>query len=86
MSPALSRAGMALSQGNMAKQLQSLFTSHCTHEFSIEKDGRELLDLTVLLGKVEIVPTFTIAVLECWNVSGKHTWDNDGDRYQLSME
>ena len=35
---------------------------------------------------VELISTFTTAVCESWNVSGKYTWDNAGDLKQLFMD
>ena len=32
-----------------------------------------------MVGKVELISTFTTAVCESWNVSDKYTWDNAGD-------
>ena len=39
-----------------------------------------------MVGKVELISTFTTAVCESWNVSDKYTWDNAGDLKQLSMD
>ena len=44
------------------------------------------LYLTGMVGKVELISTFTTAVCESWNVSDKYTWDNAGDLKQLSMD
>ena len=46
----------------------------------------ELLKLTGMVGKVELISTFTAAICESWNVSDKYTWDNAGDLKQLSMD
>ena len=39
-----------------------------------------------MVGKVELISTFTTAVCESWNVSDKYTWDNAGDHKQLSID
>ena len=39
-----------------------------------------------MVGKVELISTFTTAVCESWNVSDKYTQDNAGDLKQLSMD
>ena len=70
----------------MAKQLLTPFATHCTHAFFIEIYSSELLNLTGTVGKVELISTFTTSVCESWNVSDKYTWDNAGDRKQLSMD
>ena len=38
-----------------------------------------MFTLTGMVGKVELISTFTTAVYESWNVSDKYTWDNVGD-------
>ena len=38
-----------------------------------------------MVGKVELISTFTTAVCERWNVSDIYTWDHAGDLKQLSM-
>ena len=62
--------GMAdLNQSDMAKHFQTPFATHCTHDFFIENYGFELFNLSGTVGKVELNPTCTSAVCECWNVS-----------------
>ena len=39
-----------------------------------------------MVGKVELISTFTTVVCKSWNVSDKYTWDNAGDLEQLSMD
>ena len=40
-----------------------------------------------MVGKVELISTFTTAVCESWNVSDKYTWDNAINAIkQLSMD
>ena len=39
-----------------------------------------------MVGKVELISTFTTAVCESWNVNDKYTWDNAGDLKQLSID
>ena len=53
------------------------------HEF-LKNYGCELFNLTEMVGKVELISTFTTAVCESWNVSDKYTWDNAGNPKQLS--
>ena len=38
-----------------------------------------------MIGKVELISTFTTVVCESWNVSDKYTWDNGGLK-QLSRD
>ena len=54
--------------------------------FSLKNYSCELLNLTGMVGKVELISTSTTAVCESWSVSGKYTWDNAGDLKQLSMD
>ena len=54
--------------------------------FSLKNYSCELFNLTRLVGKVELISTFTTAVCESWNVSDKYTWDNVVDLKQLSMD
>ena len=53
---------------------------------SLKSYSCELVNLTGMVGKVELIPTSTTAVCESWNVSDKYTWDNGGDLKQLSMD
>ena len=39
-----------------------------------------------MVGKVELISTFTTAVCESWNVSDKYIWDNAVDLKQLAMD
>ena len=39
-----------------------------------------------MAGKLELIPTFTTGVGECWNVSDKYTWDSAADLKQLSKD
>ena len=47
--------------------------------FSLKNYSYELVNLTGMVGKVELIPTSITAVCESWNVSDKYTWDNVGD-------
>ena len=69
----------------MAKQLLTPLRLIARMNFSLENYSYELLNLTGTVGKVELISTFTTAACESWNVSDKYTWDNAGDRKQLSM-
>ena len=46
--------------------MQTPFVSHCTNEFSIDKDGCELLDLIGMVAKVESLLTFTAPFCSKW--------------------
>ena len=69
----------------MAKQLLTPWQLIARMNFSLKICGSELLNLTGTVGKVELISTFTNAVCESWNVSGKYTWDNAGDHGQLTI-
>ena len=49
--------------------------------FSLTNFCWESFNLIGMVGKVELISTFTTE----WNVSDKYTWDNVGDLKQLSM-
>ena len=70
----------------MAIQLQSPLRLIAPMNFSLKICSCELLNLTGMVRKVELISTFTTAVCESWNVSDKYTWDNAGDLKQLSMD
>ena len=70
----------------MAKQLLTPLRLITRMNFSLKNCSRELINLTGMVGKVELISTFTTAVCESWNVSDKYTWDNAGDLKQLSMD
>ena len=70
----------------MAKQLLTLLRLIVRMNFSLKNYSCELFNLTVTVGKVELMSTFTTAVCESWNVSNKYTWDDAGDLKQLSMD
>ena len=70
----------------MAKQLLTPLSLIVRMSFSLENHSCELLNLTGMVGKVELISTFTTAVCESWNMSDKYTWDNAGDLNQLSMD
>ena len=70
----------------MAKQLLTPLRLIARMNFSLKNYSCELLNLTVTVGKVEIISTFTTAVCESWNVTDKYTWDNAGHLKQLSMD
>ena len=53
---------------------------------SLKNYSCELVNLTGMVGKVELIPTSTTAVCGSWNVSDRYTWDNAGDLKQLSMD
>ena len=69
----------------MVKQLLTPLRLIARMNFSLKKYSCELFNLIGTVGKVELISTFTTAVCESWNVSGKYTWDNAGDHKQLSM-
>ena len=69
----------------MAKQLLTPLRLIARMNFSFKNYSCELVNLTVTVGKVELISTFTTAVCESWNVSDKYTWNNAGDLKQLSM-
>ena len=70
----------------MANQLLTPLRLIARMNLSLKNYGCELLTLTGMVGKVELISTFTTAVCESWNVSDKYTWDNAGDLKQLSMD
>ena len=70
----------------MAKQLLTALRLIGSMNCSLKNYSCELFNLTGTVGKVEFISTFTTAVCESWNVSGKYTWDNAGDLKQLSMD
>ena len=70
----------------MAKQLLTPLRLIARMNFSLKNYGCELINLTRMVGKVELISTFTTAVCESWNVSDKYTWGNAGDLKQLSMD
>ena len=51
--------------------------------FSLKNYNCELFNLTGTVGEVELISTFTS---ESWNMSDKYTWENAGNRKQLSMD
>ena len=63
----------------MTKQLLTLLRLIARMNFSLKNYSCELFNLTVTVGKVELISTFTTAVCESWNVSDKYTWDDAGD-------
>ena len=70
----------------MAKQLLTPLRLTACMNFSLKNYSFELFHLTEMVGKVELISTFTTAVSESWNVNDKYTWDNAGDLKQLSMD
>ena len=70
----------------MAKQLLTPLRVIAHLNFSLKNYSCELVNLTVTVWKVELIPTSTTAVCESWNVSDKYTWDNAGDLKQVSMD
>ena len=74
-----------LSQRDIAKQLLTNLRLIARTNFSLKNYSCELFNLTGTVGNVEFISTFTTAVCDSWNVSGKYTWDNAGDLKQLSM-
>ena len=70
----------------MATQLLTPLQLIARMKFSLKNCSCELFNLTGMVGKVELISTFTTAVCESWNVSDKYTWDNAGDNKQLSMD
>ena len=70
----------------MAKQLLPPLPLIARMNFSLKNYSCELLNLTGMVGKVELISTFTSAVCESWNMSDKYTWDTAGDLKQLSMD
>ena len=54
--------------------------------FSLKNYSFELFNLTGIVEKVELTPTFATGVCESRNVSDKYTWDNARDLKQLSMD
>ena len=75
-----------LNQRDMAKQLLTPLRLIVRMNFSLKNYSYELFNLTGMVGKVELISTFTTAVCESWNVSYKYTWDNAGDLKQPSMD
>ena len=71
--------GMSPNQRDMAKQLLTPLRLIACMNFSLKNYSCEWFNLTVTVGKVELISTFTTAVCESWNVSDKYTWDNPGD-------
>ena len=63
----------------MAKQLLTPLQLIARMNVSLKNYGCELFNLIGIVGKVELISTFTTAVCESWNVSDKYTWDNFGD-------
>ena len=71
----------------MAKQLLTPLRLIARMNFSLKNYSCELFNLTGMVGKVELISTFTtVFFCESWNVSDKYTWDNAGDLKQLSMD
>ena len=70
----------------MAKQLLTPSRLIARMNFSLKNYRCELFNLIGMVGKVELISTFTTAVCESWNVSHKYTWDNAGDLKQLFMD
>ena len=70
----------------MAKQLLTPLQLIARMNFSLKNYSCELLNLTGMVRKVELISTFTTAVCESWNVSDRYTSDNAGDLKQLSMD
>ena len=68
----------------MAKKLLTPLRLIARMNFSLENYSCELLNLSGTVEKVELIPTFTTAVCESWNVSDKYTCA--GDLKQLSMD
>ena len=75
-----------LNQRDTAKQLPPPFPLIARMNFSLKNYSCELLNLTITVGKVELISTSTTAVCESCNVSDKYAWDNAGDLKQLSMD
>ena len=57
----------------MAKQLLTPLRLIVRMTFSLKNYSWELLNLIRMIGKVELISTFTTAVCESWNVSDKYT-------------
>ena len=70
----------------MAKQLLTPLRLIAHMNFSLKNYSCELVNLTGMVGKVELILTCTTAVCESWNVSDRYTGDNVGDLKQLSMD
>ena len=70
----------------MVKQLLTPLQLIAHMNFLLKNYSCELVNLTGTVGKEELIPTSTTAVCESWNVSDKYTWNNAGDRKQLSMD
>ena len=75
-----------LNKRDMAKQLLTSLRLIARMNFSLKNYTCELLNLSGTVGKVELIPAFTAAVCENWNVSDKYTWDNAGDLKELSVD
>ena len=70
----------------MAKQLLIPLRLIVRMNFSLKNYSCELFNMTEMVGKVELISTFTTAVCESWNVSDKYSWNNAGDLKQLFMD
>ena len=70
----------------MAKQLLTPLRLIAHMNFSLKNYEYELFNLIKMVGKIELISTFTTAVCESWNVRDKYTWGNAGDLKQLSMD
>ena len=57
----------------MIKQLLTPLRLIARMNFSLKNYSCELFNLTGMVGKVEVISTFTTAVCESWNVSNKYT-------------
>ena len=69
------------------KTIANSFATHIARmNFSLKTYCCELFNLIGMVGKVELISTFTTAVYQSWNVSDKYTWDNAGDLKQLSID
>ena len=70
----------------MAKQLLTPLRLIAHMNFSLKNYSCELVNLTGTVGKTGLIPIFTTAVCESWNVSDQYAWDNAVDLKQLSMD
>ena len=72
----------------MAKQLLTPLRLIACMNCSLKNYSCELFNLIGTVGKVELISTFTTAIInyKSWNVSDKYTWDNAGDLKELSMD
>ena len=75
-----------LNQRDMPKQLLTPLRLIAGKNFLLKNNSCELFNLMGMVGKVELISTFTTAVCESWNVSDKYTFDNAGDLKQLSID